>query len=101
MAYRDLQTKGIYYDETFAPVVKLVSLRMVLSYADYHDLDLVHWDPAATFLNGDLKEQFDMRQPQSFEDGTLRVCRLIKSICGLCQSAKVFFQKLDAMMISN
>ena len=42
VARGDLQTKGVDYDETFAPVVKLVSLRMLLAYAAFHDLDLVH-----------------------------------------------------------
>ena len=88
VARGDLQTKGIDYDETFAPVVKLVSLRMLLAYAAFHDLDLVHWDIVAAFLNGELKEEVYMRQPQGFEDGTGRVCKLTKSIYGLCQSAR-------------
>ena len=42
VARGDLQTKGVDYDETFALVVKLVSLRVLLTYAAFQDLDLVH-----------------------------------------------------------
>ena len=97
----DLQTKGVDYDETFALVVKLVSLRMLLAYAAFNDLDLVHWDIVAAFLNGDLKEEVYMCQPQGFDDGTGRVCKLHKSIYGLCQSARAFYQKLDSILLPN
>ena len=101
VARGDLQTKGIDYDETFASVVKLVSLRILLTYTAYHDLDLVHWDIVAAFLNGDLKEEVYMRQPMGFEDGSGRVCHLKKSIYGLCQSARAFYQKLDSILLPN
>ena len=101
VARGDLQSKGVDYLETFAPVVKLVSLRLLLTYAAIHDLDIVHWDVVAAFLTGDLTEEVFMFQPPGFDDGSGRVCRLNKSIYGLCQSARVFFQKLDNILTKN
>ena len=42
-----------------------------------------------------------MRQPQGFEDGTGRVCKPKKSIYGLCQSVRAFYQKLDSILLPN
>ena len=76
VARGDLQSKGIDYLETFAPVVKLVSLRLLLTFAAIHDLDVVHWDVVAAFLTGDLNEEVFMFQPPDFDDGSGRVCQL-------------------------
>ena len=94
----DLQSKGVDYMETFAPVVKLVLLRLLLAYAAIHDLDIVHWDVVAAFHTGDLDDEVYMFQTPGFDDGSGRVCHLHKSIYGLCQSACVFFQKLDSIL---
>ena len=59
--------------ETFAPVVKLVPLRLLLTYAAIHDLDIVHWDVVAAFLTGDLTEEVFMFQPPGFDEGSGRV----------------------------
>ena len=101
VARGDLQSKGVDYMETFTPVVKLGSLRLLLTYAAKHDLDIVHWDVVAAFLTGDLTEEVYMRQPPGFDDGNGRVCKLNKSIYGLCQSARVFFQKLDQLLTKD
>ena len=55
VAHGDLQSKGVDYLETFAPVVKLVSLRLLLTYAAIHDLDIVHWDVVCKWGSGLLK----------------------------------------------
>ena len=57
VARGDLQSKGVDYLETFAPVVKLVSLRLLLTFAAIHDLDIVHWDVVAAFLTDDLTKE--------------------------------------------
>ena len=98
VARGDLQSKGVDYDETFAPVVKLVSLRLLLTHAARKDIDIHHWDIIAAFLSGDLTQEVYMKQPTGFEDGTGRVCKLKKSIYGLCQSARAFYQKLDSVL---
>lgn len=98
VARGDRQIHGIDYDETYAPVIKLVSLRIMLTIAALKNLDLKHWDIVAAFVNGQLTESVYMRQPIGFEDGTSRVCLLKSSLYGLCQSARTWYQRLDEIL---
>ena len=99
VARGDLQSKGVDYGETFTPVVKLVSLRILLTHATRTNLETRHWDiTGIAFLNGDIDQEVYMKQPNGFDDGSGRVCRLRKAIYGLCQSARAFFQKLDSVL---
>ena len=67
------QVIGIDYYDTFAPTVRLETVRALLhltaAHGWYHGQD----DVVATFLFGDLDEEIYMRQPEGFEDGTNRV----------------------------
>ena len=98
VARGDRQIYGVDYDETYAPVIKLVSLRIMLTIAAIRDLDLKHWDVVAAFVNGKLTEPVYMRQPAGFEDGTSRVCKLKSSLYGLCQSARAWYRRLDEVI---
>ena len=80
------QTAGVDYFETFAPVVRYESVRCVLSLAAAHDMDIRQFDVKTAFLNGTLDETVFMEQPEGFEDGTDRVCKLNRSLYGLKQS---------------
>ena len=72
------QTYGVYYSNTFSPVAKLTSIRLFISLAASHDLDLHQLDIKIVFLNGDLQEEVYMEQPSSFvAQGVIgKVCRL-------------------------
>lgn len=98
VAHEDLQSKGVDYEGTFTPVVKLVYLCILLTHAAHTNLETRHWDIIAAFLNGDIDQEVYMKQPNGFDDGSSRVCRLRKAIYGLCQSARAFFQRLDAVL---
>ena len=67
VACGDLQREGEDYGETFAPIIKLVSLRMLLTLAAIFDVDLYYWDVVAAFLNGELEEEVYMKLPPGFE----------------------------------
>jgi hypothetical protein len=56
------------FDETFAPIAKLESIRILLAYATHHDFKLYQIDIKSAFLNGPIKEQVYVEQPLSFED---------------------------------
>ena len=73
------QREGIDYQETFAPVVKQDSLRTVLSIAASLDLEIRQVDVQTAFLNGDLKEELYIEQPQGFavKGKEKQACRLI------------------------
>jgi len=82
------QMEGIDYHEIFSPVVKLVSIRVVLALVALLDLELEQLDVKTTFLHGDLDEEIYMEQPEGFvqhQKGRL-VCKLKKSLYGLKQS---------------
>jgi hypothetical protein len=55
------------FDETFAPVARLESIRMLLAYATHHGFKLYQMDVKSVFLNGPLKEEVYVEQPPSFE----------------------------------
>ena len=57
------QQKGIYFDEIFSPVVKMTSIRTLLSLVVIEDLYLEQLDVKTNFLHGDLEEEIYMQQP--------------------------------------
>jgi hypothetical protein len=61
------QTKGLDFDETFAPVEILEVSRTFLSYACHKQSKVYQMDVKSSFLNGDLKEEVYMEQPEGFQ----------------------------------
>ena len=55
-----VQKKGIYFDEIFSLVVKMTSIRTILSLVVVEDFHLEHLDVKKTFLHGDLEEEIYM-----------------------------------------
>ncbi|KAI3767845.1 hypothetical protein L2E82_18274 [Cichorium intybus] len=62
------QTPGVDYDETFSPVAKIKSIRIILATAAFHDYEIWQMDVKTTFLNGMLAEDVYMNQPEAFLD---------------------------------
>ncbi|KAJ9542309.1 hypothetical protein OSB04_028815 [Centaurea solstitialis] len=60
------QRKGIEYDDIFAPVVRHISIRVLLSIVAIHDLELEQLDMKTAFLHGDLEETINMKQRDGF-----------------------------------
>lgn len=89
------QKPGIDYSETFSPVVRYNSIRFLLALAAKNDLKIHQMDVITAFLQGDLNEEIFMEQPEKFNDGTNRVCRLRRSIYGLKQAGRQWNLKLD------
>ena len=89
------QRKGIDFQETFAPVIRFESLRMLLAVAAHKRMAMTQFDVKTAFLNGTIEEEIYMSQPEGFEDGTNRVCRLIKGLYGLKQSPRAWNHEAD------
>ena len=93
------QKEGIDFKETYAPVAKFVSLRVLLTFVALEDLEGEQVDIVTTFLNGDLEETVYMKAPEGIPcEGSKVVWRLKKSLYGLRQSPRCFYMKLDEIL---
>lgn len=97
------QTFGVDYKETFAPVAKMNTVRVLLSVAINHGWSLFQMDVKNAFLHGDLEEDVFMKipqgHPQEHEPGM--VCKLHKAIYGLKQSPRAWYAKLSAVLCNS
>src|SRR5512140_1053385 len=94
------QVQGIDYDETFSPIAKLKSVQIMLAIAAYYDYEIWQMDVKTAFLNGYLKEELYMMQPEGFVDpkNANKVCKLQRSIYGLVQSYRSWNIRFDEMI---
>ncbi|KAK9190783.1 hypothetical protein WN943_019393 [Citrus x changshan-huyou] len=95
------QIEGVDYNETFAPVAKMVSVRTLLAVAVARDWELHQMDVHNAFLHGDLAEEVYMQLPPGFSTTfSGKVCRLRKSLYGLRQAPRNWFAKLAGALKS-
>jgi len=97
------QQPGIDYNETFAPVARLDTVRLVLAIAAQHNWKVHQMDVKSAFLNGFLEEEVYVKQPPGYEvkgeEG--KVYKLKKALYGLKQAPRVWYSRIDAYLISN
>ena len=84
------QKYGLDYEETFSPVVRFTSIRMLLAFAVQHNMLIHQMDVVAAFLNGSLQEDIYMEQPDGYVQAKNEqlVCKLKKSLYGLKQASR-------------
>lgn len=94
------QCYGLDYDETFSPVVRFESIRMLIALAVQYGLKVHQMDVTAAFLNGDLAEDVYMTQPEGYavKGQEHLVCKLKRSLHGLKQSPRCWNSTLDARL---
>ncbi|RVW46161.1 Retrovirus-related Pol polyprotein from transposon RE1 [Vitis vinifera] len=93
------QTYGVDYQETFAPVAKMNTVRILLSLAAHYNWQLLQYDVKNAFLHGDLDEEIYMNIPPGFEENTgNKVCKLKKALYGLKQSPRAWFGRFAKVM---
>nr|GEY64037.1 putative RNA-directed DNA polymerase [Tanacetum cinerariifolium] len=94
------QTYGIDYSETFSPVAKIDTIRVLFTIASNQGWPLHQLDVKNAFLHGDLKEEVYMEAPPGFSGDfkTREVCRLKKSLYGLKQSPRAWFGRFTLAM---
>jgi transposase InsO family protein len=95
------QEEGIDFNETFSPVIKPATLRLVLALAVQFNWFIHQLDISNAFLHGYLEEEVFMEQPKGFEDTQHPdfVCRLHKSIYGLKQAPRAWFMRLSQALL--
>ena len=97
------QVEGVDFNETFAPVAKFSTIRCILALGAAMDLEMHQMDVKTAFLNGDLEEDIYMDQPQGFvqEGQEELVCKLKKSLYGLRQSPRAWYEKIHQFFVDQ
>ncbi|KAI3799953.1 hypothetical protein L1987_35259 [Smallanthus sonchifolius] len=96
-----LSFSQVDYQDTFAPVAKLVTVRTLLVVAVKRDWIIHQLDVNNTFLHGDFDEEVYMKVPQGFsKENETRVCHLRKSLYGLKQASRSWYQKFTTVLLS-
>jgi hypothetical protein len=86
------QVEGIDYNETFAPVTKFNSIRLLLALAARYDWEIHQMDVKSAFLNGELDEEIYLRPPPGYKAAPNTVWRLKKALYGLKQASREWYK---------
>nr|GEW81354.1 copia protein [Tanacetum cinerariifolium] len=97
------QEEGIDFEESFAPVARLEAIWMFIAYVAHKNIIIFQMDVKTDFLNGPLKEEVYVSQPEGFIDPKFsnHVYRLKKSIYGLKQAPRAWYDKLPSFLIEH
>ena len=95
-----LQTLGVDYNETFAPVAKISTIRVILAVANELKLELNQMDVKTAFLNGVLEEDVIMQIPEGIPKKSNTICKLQRSLYGLKQAPKCWNDRLHNFLFS-
>nr|GEV90902.1 retrovirus-related Pol polyprotein from transposon TNT 1-94 [Tanacetum cinerariifolium] len=97
------QEEGIDFEESFAPVARLEAIRIFLAYAAYKNMVVYQMDVKTVFLNGNLREEVYVSQPNEFvdPDNHNHVYKLKKALYGLKQAPRSWYDMLSSFLISQ
>jgi Reverse transcriptase (RNA-dependent DNA polymerase) len=95
------QQEGLDYTDTFSPVIKSTTIRLVLSLAITKHWPIRQLNINNTFLHGDLQGLIYMSQPSGFVDAQnpIHVCKLHKALYGLRRSPRAWYNKLKDTLL--
>ena len=93
------QRPGIDFGETYAPVIRVSTVRILLSIAATLDMEIIQFDVSTAFLNGSISEEIYLQQPPGFNDQSGRVCRLQRGLYGLRQSPRAWNKRFNRLML--
>ncbi|GJT19982.1 retrovirus-related pol polyprotein from transposon TNT 1-94 [Tanacetum coccineum] len=97
------QQEGIHFEESFALVARLEAVRLFVAYAAHKSFPIYQMDVKTTFLNGPLKEEVNVNQPDRFVDPHHpdKVYRLKKALYGLKQAPRAWYDELSNFLVSK
>nr|GFA87144.1 hypothetical protein [Tanacetum cinerariifolium] len=97
------QEEGIDFEESFAPVARIKAIRIFITNATSKNMTIYQMDVKTAFLNGELKEEVYVSQPEGFvdPDHPTHVYRLKKALYGLKQSPRAWYDTLSWFLLDN
>ncbi|GJZ00146.1 retrovirus-related pol polyprotein from transposon TNT 1-94 [Tanacetum coccineum] len=97
------QEEGIDFEESFAPVARIEAIRIFVANAANKNMTIFQMDVKTAFLNGELKEEVYVSQPEGFvdQDNPSHVYKLKKALYGLKQAPRAWYDMLSSFLISQ
>ncbi|CAL5390436.1 unnamed protein product [Camellia sinensis] len=97
------QQHGIDFEETFSPVARFETVRIIFALAAQLQWPVYQLDVKSAFLNGDLQEEVYVTQPEGFmiEGKETKVYKLRKTLYGLKQAPRAWYSKIDGYFQQN
>ncbi|GJU79559.1 retrovirus-related pol polyprotein from transposon TNT 1-94 [Tanacetum coccineum] len=97
------QEEGLDFEESFAPVARLEAIRIFIANAASKNMTVYQMDVKTAFLNGELKEEVYVHQPEGFVDPERphHVYRLKKALYGLKQAPRAWYDTLSKFLLAQ
>ncbi|WVZ58209.1 hypothetical protein U9M48_008497 [Paspalum notatum var. saurae] len=97
------QVEGLDFGETYAPMARLESIRILIAFATHHNFKLYQMDVKSAFLNGPIQELVYVEQPSGFQDPKFphNVYKLHKALYGLKQAPRAWYECLKDFLLKN
>ncbi|KAM7496324.1 hypothetical protein LguiA_020738 [Lonicera macranthoides] len=95
------QEYGIDYEETFAPVARMTTVRTLISVASIRHWTIHQMDVKNAFLHGDLQEEVYMQPPPGLPHAPGKVCKLSRALYGLKQAPRAWFEKFSTAILQH
>nr|GEZ70862.1 retrovirus-related Pol polyprotein from transposon TNT 1-94 [Tanacetum cinerariifolium] len=103
IALKWIYKEGIEFEESFAPVARIEAIRIFITNAASKNMTVYQMDIKTAFLNGELKEEVYVSQPEGFvdPDHPTHVYRLKKALYGLKQAPRAWYDTLSRFLLDN
>nr|GFB70183.1 copia protein [Tanacetum cinerariifolium] len=97
------QKEGIDFEESFTPVARIKTIYIFIANAAHKNMTIYQMDVKTAFLNGELKEEVYISQPEGFVDqvNPSHVYKLKKALYGLKQAPRAWYDMLSSFLISQ
>ncbi|GJT28411.1 retrovirus-related pol polyprotein from transposon TNT 1-94 [Tanacetum coccineum] len=99
----NVQEEGIDFEESFALVARIEAICIFVAYAAHKNMTIYQMDVKKAFLNGELKEEVYISQPEGFvdQDNPSHLYKLKKALYGLKQAPRAWYDMLPSFLISQ
>lgn len=97
------QKAGVDFEETFAPIVKWSTVQTLVALVAQNGWKIIHLDVKTAFLNGDLRDEVFMEQPEGSHvpRQETKVYKLTRALYELCQAPRAWYEKIDTYLQSQ